>query len=226
MNDFSFAQAQEHPDDIRRRKDAERSPEEKAAEEREKQYLMYLDRSSDLNLADIHRKFPFFYPSGLDAYGRQVMMLVGNRIPNPSQLNPDSLLCYIIATLHEHVISKGKEFVIIFFNSYCESDNRPNFSWLRILQDAMNKQCRKKLRRVFIVHSNWVLKGLMWAWTPFVKKKFWVKFTYCDRLAQLCEMFDATTLQFPQVALDYEKDVFGTTASVSSKQDQGENDGL
>jgi len=72
------------------------------------------------------------------------------------------------------------------------------------------------MKRLFIVHPNFWVKLVLWFAQPFVKKKFWRKVTYIQRLFDLYEFFDPKTLLIPEPIRKFDLDLFGAEYASNS----------
>jgi len=102
--------------------------------------------------------------------------------------------------------------------------------WLKEVYQIFNRKYKKNMKRLFIVHPNFWVKLVLWFTQPFVKKKFWRKVQYVQRLFDLYEFFDPKTLLIPEAIRKYDLDLYGaeyaSKSNFKDKVSKNENDQL
>jgi len=208
----AFHEMQDNPDDIRRKEEQARPKSEQEKEANERRYATYLRRAQDEDLRDM-QALNFVYQSGVDQLGRPIIVFVISSLPADNPKSLERVLLYLIKSLDPLVT---QDYNVIYFHANIKNHNKPAFNWLKEVYGIFNRKYKKNMKRLFIVHPNFWVKLVLWFTQPFVKKKFWRKVTYIQRLFDLYEFFDPKTLLIPEPIRKFDLDLFGAEYASSS----------
>jgi len=221
----AFHEMTENPDEFRRKQELTRPKAELQKEANERRYAAYLRRAQDEDLRDM-QALNFVYQSGVDQLGRPIIVFVISQLPAESPKSLERVLLHMIKTLDPLVT---QDYNVIYFHANIQSQNKPPNAWLKEVYGIFNRKYKKNMKRLFIVHPNFWVKLVLWFAQPFVKKKFWRKVQYVQRLFDLYEFFDPKTLLIPEPIRRYDLDLFGAEYASNSdfrKKSKNENDNL
>uniref|UniRef100_A0A7S0BLL7 CRAL-TRIO domain-containing protein n=1 Tax=Rhodosorus marinus TaxID=101924 RepID=A0A7S0BLL7_9RHOD len=94
-----------------------------------------------------------------DSLGRPMVIVLGDRLPATSAFDIATLVKYIKEYLDELV---KREYVLLYVHSRkAEKSGYPSLEWLRQIQDALNVNYKKNLKKIVILHPTNSLKAAM-----------------------------------------------------------------
>jgi O-acetyl-ADP-ribose deacetylase (regulator of RNase III) len=197
----SFSSLQDHPDDVRLKRDSAKPKAEQAALEQERVYHSYLRKANDTDLSDM-AALKFVYLAGRDFTNRPVIAFVACNLPPPDKVDMERVMLYMLKILDPLVSS---DYNLIYFHSLFAASNKPPFAWLKQLYTIFNRKYKKNLKRLFIVHPTFWTKLATWFAKPFVSKKVWNKVIYIERLREIYEYLDPTKTVVPDKIQQYDE---------------------
>jgi len=217
----AFHEMQDNPDDARRKLEATRPKDVLKEEANERRYGLYLRRAQEEDLRDL-QALNFVYQSGVDQLGRPIIVFVISQLPADNPKSLERVLLHLIKSL-DHLVTQ--DYNVIYFHANLQNRNKPPMPWLKEVYQIFNRKYKKNMKRLFIVHPNFWVKLVLWFIQPFVKKKFWKKVQYVQRLFDLYEFFDPKTLLIPEVIRKYDLDLYGAEyASKGNFKDKPKNE--
>ena len=93
------------------------------------------------------------------------------------------------------------DFELVFLTS--RAPKMPHIAWLHKLHALLDRDLKKRIKRVFLVHANWYTRALNRAIAPIVSPKFAKKLVHAKNLSELSKHIDITAIDFsPKVFLD------------------------
>jgi len=193
-----FTEMHNNPDDSRKKKMRKGN---NNTRENDNLYYRFLKQSQQLDLSDI-AKLQIIYQSGKDSQGRNIVMFIGNRLPE-KRTHLDRVFLYIIKTLDKIVES---DYVVVYLHSNFENKSKPEFSWLEQVYNQIDTKYNSHLKAMYVVHPTFWLKLVKGFFSTFAgDTDFWNKVQYIERLVDLFEIIDPNQLVIPQDALEYDE---------------------
>ncbi|KAK9353567.1 hypothetical protein V1523DRAFT_194767 [Lipomyces doorenjongii] len=132
------------------------------------------------------------YPTDLEdpATGAPVFVLNSTALPAPQAINYNLLLPHLLA-----VVRHVGDYSIIFFaggGSY-----RPSWPWMIQTYSKLDRDLRKSLKRLYIVHENWWVRTIMEMVAGAVSGKFRKKSVHVPNLTALGQHLDIRFVSIP-----------------------------
>lgn len=156
----AFTAMEKNPDSVKRQK-ARRSVIPPAAEQKQRyERLLRKARLEDLSDIAAHR---CIYETGVDIYGRPIIVFVARNFPAHS-INLNKVLLYVIHLLDSVV---NRDFIVVYFHTMSTTDNQPELSWLKQVYHMVDDRYRRNLRAMYIVHPTFWSKMVSWYFTTF-----------------------------------------------------------
>ncbi|KAG5445044.1 Rho GTPase-activating protein 1, partial [Clonorchis sinensis] len=140
--------------------------------------------------------------AGDDKLGRKVIIFSACRLPAADLIDHQRLLLYITKTLEQYVSS---DYSLIYFHCGLSNKNKPRFGWLVQAYRTFDRNFRKNLKALFIVHPTTGIKILWSLFRPFISSKMTQKVKYIERLKELEEFLFLNQLPIPHRVLEYDK---------------------
>lgn len=118
-------------------------------------------------------------------------------LPNPEDL------ASIFNDVPQYVdmLPKKIDFVVLFLAS--KAPRKPNIAFLHKLHASLDRDLKKRVKRVYVVHAKWYTRALNRALTPIISPKFAKKMEHAKNLSELAKILDITSIDFsPAVFFD------------------------
>ncbi|KAK9235449.1 hypothetical protein V1525DRAFT_268243 [Lipomyces kononenkoae] len=132
------------------------------------------------------------YPTDLEdpATGAPVFVLNCTALPAPQSVSYNLLLPHLLA-----VVRHVGEYSIIFFAG--GGTHRPSWPWMIQTYSTLDRDLRKNLKRLYIVHENWWVRTIMEMVAGAVSGKFRKKAVHVPNLTALGQHLDIRFVSIP-----------------------------
>ncbi|KAK9386069.1 hypothetical protein V1515DRAFT_616789 [Lipomyces mesembrius] len=132
------------------------------------------------------------YPADLEdpATGAPVFVLNSTALPAPQSINYNLLLPHLLA-----VVRHVGDYSIIFFAG--GGSHRPSWPWMIQTYSKLDRDLRKSLKRLYIVHENWWVRTIMEMVAGTVSGKFRKKAVHVPNLTALGHHLDIRFVSIP-----------------------------
>ncbi|XP_071954722.1 protein GDAP2 homolog [Antedon mediterranea] len=199
----AFAAMETHPDSARKQGQKSQSPEETFADQRRRyERLLRKARSDDLSELAAYR---FIYQTGVDIFGRPIVVIVGKNFP-AGNVDRDKVLLYLIHVLDPIV---SRDYIVVYFHTQSTSENQPEMSWLRQVYQLVDNRYRKHLKSFFIVHPTFWSKLVTWYFTTFTASSIKDKIHSLPGVHLLYHNINPDQLDIPPFVLEYDLKING-----------------
>ncbi|XP_078471577.1 ganglioside-induced differentiation-associated protein 2 [Lampetra fluviatilis] len=162
-------------------------------------YQRWLRRARTEDLSDI-ASLKALYQTGVDNYGRPVVVIVGRNIPIPV-IDPEKALLYFIHVM-DHVASR--DYILVYFHTLTSEANQPDAAFLRTVYNTVDLKYRKNLKAFYIVHPTFLSKVMTWFFTTFTASGLKAKVHSVQRLQQLFAHIPPEQIDIPPFVLDHD----------------------
>ncbi|KAF8992208.1 hypothetical protein BDZ89DRAFT_141317, partial [Hymenopellis radicata] len=132
------------------------------------------------------------FQAGVDFETRPMVVLNASALPDPRDVNYDLLLSRVLSYLNLYVEA---DYTVIFFAA--GSRHTPGWNWVWKAYRGLNRNYRKNLKRLFIVHSTFFTKMLFSLAGAIISPKFFRKIAYIDTLTELAAEVPITQIDIP-----------------------------
>ena len=113
------------------------------------------------------------YIAGSDRNGRPILVFIGKWFQSKN-FSTEKAVLYLIKILHS-VVSKGQDYVVIYFHTKTTKDNVPSYAWIKDVYFTLGYDYKKRLKSFYVVHPTlWTKMTCWWLATfmaPAIKKK-------------------------------------------------------
>lgn len=157
-----FAHMEENPDDLKKNSIYGKTTEEQRKLENQRRFERLMKRAKTEDLTEI-AALRCLYRTGVDKYGRPVVIFVGKHFP-AATVNMDKALLYILRVM-EPVVET--DYVIVYFHTQTTAVNQPPMTVLRQIYNILDHKYKKNLKAFYIVHPTWWSKLATWFFTTF-----------------------------------------------------------
>ncbi|KAK9366372.1 hypothetical protein V1509DRAFT_568939 [Lipomyces kononenkoae] len=124
------------------------------------------------------------------ATGAPVFVLNSTALPAPQSVNYNLLLPHLLA-----VVRHVGDYSIIFFAG--GNTHRPSWPWMIQTYSTLERDLRKNLKRLYIVHENWWVRTIMEMVAGAVSGKFRKKAVHVPNLTALGQHLDIRFVSIP-----------------------------
>lgn len=145
------------------------------------------------------------YQSGVDRYGRPVIVFVGKWFKF-KDINLDKALLYLIYLLDPLV--KG-DYVIAYFHTNTSNANYPSFNWLREVYNILPYKYKKNLKAFYIVHPTFWTKMMTWWFLTFMAPAIKQKVQSLPGVEYLYSVIHPSQLEIPAFITEYDMTING-----------------
>lgn len=90
------------------------------------------------------------------------------------------------------------DYVIVYFHQGLNEANKPSIQFLWNSYKELDRNFRKNLKRLYVVHPTWTIKVIWNFFKPFISEKFKNKLVYISSLDQLRPALGLNNLKLPE----------------------------
>lgn len=101
---------------------------------------------------------------------------------------------YLIFTLDKYV---KQDYSLVYFHYGLSSKNKPSIAWLWQAYKAFDRNYKKNLKSLYLVHPTSFLKIVSQVFRPVISVKFGKKLNYINTLKELAEHIPLEHLDIP-----------------------------
>ncbi|KAF4517404.1 hypothetical protein B566_EDAN005013 [Ephemera danica] len=145
------------------------------------------------------------YQSGVDRFGRPVIVFVGKWF-RFNEINLDKALLYLIYLLDPLV---KNDYVITYFHTLTSTNNHPSFAWLREVYNILPYKYKKNLKAFYIVHPTIWTKMVTWWFTTFMAPAIKQKVFSLPGVEYLYTSMSPQQLEIPAFITEYDMTING-----------------
>lgn len=95
-----------------------------------------------------------------------------------------------------------QDYSLIYFHYGLSSKNKPSLGWLVQAYKAFDRNYKKNLKALFLVHPTNFLKFVSQIFRPLISAKFGKKLNYIHTLRELNEFIPIEKLDIPQEVIE------------------------
>ncbi|XP_034042045.1 LOW QUALITY PROTEIN: ganglioside-induced differentiation-associated protein 2 [Thalassophryne amazonica] len=177
----------------------------------QRNYNRWLFRARAEDLSDI-AALKALYQTGVDVYGRTVMVVVGRNIP-VTLIDLEKALLYFIHVM-DHITVK--EYVMVYFHTLTGEHNHLDSEFLKSLYHIVDIKFKKNLKAFYFVHPTFRSKFSTWLFTTFSVSGIKEKVRYLDSLQQLFTCVRPEQIDIPPFVVEYDMRMNGSYCSSQS----------
>ncbi|XP_075053582.1 ganglioside-induced differentiation-associated protein 2 [Mixophyes fleayi] len=165
----------------------------------QRNYNRWLSRARTEDLSDI-AALKALYQSGLDNYGRTIIVVVGRNIP-VLQIDMEKALLYFIHMM-DHVAAK--EYILVYFHTLTREHNHLDSEFLKNVCEVVDAKYKKNLKALYFVHPTFRSKVSTWFFTTFTVSGLKDKVHQVESLHQLFTAISPDQIEIPPFVLGYD----------------------
>ncbi|CAG9761830.1 unnamed protein product [Ceutorhynchus assimilis] len=143
---------------------------------------------------------------GDDAVGRKVIVLYASRLPPAKEIDHGLFLNYLKYTLESYV---KQDYSLMYFHYGLTSKNKPSLGWLVQAYKAFDRNYKKNLKALYLIHPTGFLKFVSQIFKPLISAKFGKKLNYIYSLKELNDVVSLDKLDIPYEVIEYDKKMNG-----------------
>ncbi|XP_023034138.1 rho GTPase-activating protein 68F [Drosophila willistoni] len=117
---------------------------------------------------------------GTDKQGRHIFGIYASRFPEKSQL--EKFVREIIKEIEPFV---ENDYILVYFHQGLKEDNKPSAQFLWNSYKELDRNFRKNLKTLYVVHPTWFIRVIWNFFSPFISDKFRKKLVYISNLDEL-----------------------------------------
>lgn len=131
-----------------------------------------------------------------------IVVIDSSALPEPSSKSHTQLFPYLVQNL------PNAPFVLVFFA--CGAPQRPSWSWATKTYAMIERDVKKRVRKVYVVHESWWVRAVTEMLGGFISAKFKAKIHHVSSLSQLAKEIDVTAINIPPRVLLHNRKVEDT----------------
>lgn len=151
--------------------------------------------TSVLNAMEMYARLKFIDFYGTDKQGQHIFAIYACRLPDKKDLTGTTFIEYIIKQMEPYV---QNDYVIVYFHQGLKEDNTPSMKFLWNSYKDLDRSFRKNLKKLYVVHSTWIFRGIWNLFRPFISDKFKSKLVYLYNLEELRQSLGLNHLKLPE----------------------------
>ncbi|XP_073839196.1 rho GTPase-activating protein 68F-like isoform X2 [Musca autumnalis] len=129
---------------------------------------------------------------GTDKQGRHIFGIYASRFPEKSQM--ESFIRDIIKEIEPYV---ENDYILVYFHQGLKEDNKPSAQFLWNSYKELDRNFRKNLKNLYVVHPTWFIRVIWNFFSPFISEKFRKKLVYISNLDELRQALGLSKLKLP-----------------------------
>ncbi|BES88076.1 Ganglioside induced differentiation associated protein [Nesidiocoris tenuis] len=145
------------------------------------------------------------YQSGVDRFGRPVIVFVGKWFKF-KEIDLDKALLYLIYLLDPLV---KKDYVIAYFHTNTSNANYPSFNWLKEVYNILPYKYKKNLKAFYIVHPTFWTKMMTWWFLTFMAPAIKQKVQSLPGIEYLYSVIHPSQLEIPAFITEHDMTING-----------------
>lgn len=154
---------------------------------------------------------------GDDSDGRKIIVVYAFKLPPIKEIDHTLLLGYLKYTLESYV---KQDYSLIYFHYGLSSKNKPSLGWLFQAYKAFDRNYKKNLKALYLVHPTSFLKFVSQFFRPFISAKFGKKINYINTLKELNEFIPIELLDIPDPVVQHDRSLGGAPVPVPVTNDK------
>lgn len=133
---------------------------------------------------------------------RPILVFYAYRLPSNKTFDHQKFLRYLQKTLDKLV---ELDYSIVYLHYGLRSHNKPPIKWLIQAYQLLDRNYKKNLKSLYIVHPTRFIKLVWTLFQPFISGKFAQKINYIKYLEELNGTIRVSSLNLPQPILDHDE---------------------
>lgn len=151
-----------------------------------------------------YSKLKFIDYFGTDKQGQHIFAIYACRLPERQELNGHIFIEFIITQMKPYV---HDDYVIVYFHQGLNEANKPSIQFLWNSYKELDRNFRKNLKRLYVVHPTWTIRVIWNFFKPFISEKFKNKLVYISSLDQLAPALGLNHLKLPDSIKEFDNKV-------------------
>ncbi|KAF5096123.1 hypothetical protein DV451_004396 [Geotrichum candidum] len=131
------------------------------------------------------------YPTSTFDPSTRLPLVIMNSTAFPK--SPDDYTPELMAKFIERL--PRKPYALVFFA--CGAPNKPSWSWISKIYAMLDRQVKKRVDKVYVVHESWWVRAVTEMFRGVVSSKFKKKIFHISSLSDLAKHIDITKLNIP-----------------------------
>ncbi|XP_064544461.1 rho GTPase-activating protein 68F isoform X1 [Drosophila montana] len=136
---------------------------------------------------------------GTDKQGRHIFGIYASRFPEKSQL--EGFVRQVIKEIEPFV---ENDYILVYFHQGLKEDNKPSAQFLWNSYKELDRNFRKNLKTLYVVHPTWFIRVIWNFFSPFISDKFRKKLVYISSLDELRQALGLNKLKLPDTICDFD----------------------
>ncbi|XP_062129019.1 rho GTPase-activating protein 68F isoform X1 [Drosophila sulfurigaster albostrigata] len=136
---------------------------------------------------------------GTDKQGRHIFGIYASRFPEKSQL--EGFVREVIKEIEPFV---ENDYILVYFHQGLKEDNKPSAQFLWNSYKELDRNFRKNLKTLYVVHPTWFIRVIWNFFSPFISDKFRKKLVYISSLDELRQALGLNKLKLPDTICDFD----------------------
>lgn len=158
--------------------------------------------ASELSAMENYAKLKFIDFYGTDKQGQHIFAIYACRLPDKKDLNGTTFIEYIIKQMEPYV---QNDYVIVYFHQGLKEDNKPSIPFLWNSYKDLDRNFRKNLKKLYVVHPTLFIRLIWNFFKPFISEKFKNKLIYISNLDELKQSLGLNQLKLPENIYEFDE---------------------
>ncbi|KAI9587476.1 rho GTPase-activating protein 68F isoform X2 [Glossina fuscipes] len=153
---------------------------------------------------------------GTDKQGRHIFAIYASRFPAKSEM--EIFIRNVIKEIEPFV---ENDYILVYFHQGLKEDNKPSAQFLWNSYKELDRNFRKNLKNLYVVHPTWFIRVIWNFFSPFISEKFRKKLIYISSLDELRQSLGLSKLKIPDNICDFDDKLnsgrrFGSTSQTNN----------
>ncbi|XP_054731740.1 rho GTPase-activating protein 68F isoform X1 [Anastrepha obliqua] len=137
---------------------------------------------------------------GTDKQGRHIFAIYASRFPEKSQM--EKFICDVIKEIEPFV---ENDYILVYFHQGLRKDSKPSAQLLWNSYTELNRNFRKNLKNLYVVHPTLFIRFVWKFFSPFISDKFRQKLVYISSLDELRQALGLSKIKVPDSVCDFDE---------------------
>lgn len=147
---------------------------------------------------------PFIECIGTDKQGIHIYAIYACRLPVSRELK--DFIDIIITKMTPLVQS---DYILVYFHQGLQDDNRPSIAFLWNSYKALNRDFRKNLKSLYVVHPTFFIRVVWNFFRPFISEKFKKKLIYISSIDEVRQALGLPLSKLPEDICSFDERING-----------------
>lgn len=153
---------------------------------------------------------------GTDKQGQHIFAIYASRFPEKNQM--EKFIRELIKEIEPYV---ENDYILVYFHQGLKDENKPSAQFLWNSYKELDRNFRKNLKNLYVVHPTWFIRVIWNFFRPFISDKFRRKLVYISTLDELRQALGLTKLKLPDNICEFDDKLYSNRRTAPTSVTDG-----